>query len=69
MNYKVVPFNQSTSTSQDLQRILDENSADGWKYENHMYNDYLKPGSSGCFGIGARADQIWHVGHVVFSKA
>ena len=68
MNYKVVPFKQVKNINQELQTILSENAKDGWEYANHNYQHYLKPGTSGCFGLGAKSDQVWHVGHVVFKK-
>ena len=68
MAYKVVPFPQSKNINQELQNIIDSESLDGWKYVNHNYSHYLRPGKSGCFGLGARADEIWHVGNVVFEK-
>lgn len=68
MSYKVVPFNQTKNINQELQDILDTNSSEEWEYLNHNYHHYLRPGTSGCFGLGARADEIWHVGHVVFKK-
>lgn len=66
MKYKVVPLNQSKNPPQELQRIIDEGEAKGWKYVNHQYSHYLKPGSDGCFGIGSRPDQVWHIGMIVF---
>lgn len=68
MNYKVVPFPQTKAINNDLQSIIDIESDEGWEYINHKYEDYLEPGSSGCFGLGAKPDRVWHVGHVVFKK-
>lgn len=68
MQYKVVPFPQTKNINNDLQTIIDTQSADGWQYVNHKYEDYLRPGTDGCFGLGSRPNQIWHVGHVVFQK-
>ena len=68
MNYKVVPFNPTKNINQDLQSIINENSSSEWEYVSHKYHHYLKPGSDGCFGIGSRPDQIFHVGHVVFKR-
>lgn len=68
MKYKVVPFPQSKNINSSLQGIIDQESLDGWKYVSHKYQHYLKPGSAGCFGLGAKPDTIWHVGHVVFEK-
>lgn len=67
-NYKVVPFNPSDNVPSSLQRIIDSETANGWKYVNHQYSDKLKPGSAGCFGIGATPDSTIHVGFVVFEK-
>ena len=68
MKYKVIPFSQTKNINQELQDILDINGVDGWEYVSHNYSHYLRPGTSGCFGIGSRPDEIWHVGHVVFKK-
>jgi len=67
-NYKVVPFNPSDNVSQSLQSIIDSHSINGWEYVNHQYSDKLKPGSTGCFGLGATPDSIIHIGVVVFKK-
>ena len=67
-NYKVVPFNQSNNISVSLQSIIDREAEYGWKYVNHQYSDKLKPGSAGCFGIGATPDATIHVGFVIFQK-
>lgn len=69
MNYKVVPFPKSKNIDQALQSIIDHESSQGWEYANHKYEHYLMPGTNGCFGLGAKPDTIWHVGHVVFKKA
>ena len=68
MQYKVIPFPQSKNINQTLQTIIDTEASNGWVYVNHHYHDYLKPGTNGCFGIGAKPDTIWHVGNVVFQK-
>ena len=68
-NYKVCPFNQSNNIPRSLQGIIDNESVNGWKYINHQYSDKLKPGSAGCFGIGATPDTTIHVGFVVFEKS
>lgn len=67
-NYKVVPFNPSDNVPSSLQRIIDIEAVNGWKYVNHQYSDKLKPGSVGCFGIGATPDSTVHIGFVVFEK-
>lgn len=67
-NYKVVPFNQSDNVPSSLQRIIDSEAVDGWKYVNHQYSDKLKPGSAGCFGIGATPDSTVHIGFIIFEK-
>lgn len=69
MQFKVVPFPHSKDINGTLQHIIDQESASGWKYVNHHHHHYLKPGTSGCFGIGAKPDTIWHVGNVVFEKS
>ena len=67
-NYKVVPFNPSDNVPSSLQRIIDIEAVNGWKYVNHQYSDKLKPGSAGCFGIGATPDSTVHIGFVIFEK-
>ena len=67
-NYKVVPFNPSDNVPSSLQRIIDIEVVNGWKYVNHQYSDKLKPGSAGCFGIGATPDSTVHIGFVIFEK-
>lgn len=68
-NYKVCPFNPSNNIPNSLQKIIDSEAVNGWKYVNHQYSDKLKPGSAGCFGIGATPDTTIHVGFVVFEKS
>lgn len=68
MLYKVVPIPPSKNINQQLQSIIDSETSNGWKFESHIYGDYLQPGSAGCFGIGAKSDSIVHVGNIVFSK-
>jgi hypothetical protein len=68
MSFKVVPFRQTDNVPGDLQRIIDSESASGWKYVSHQYSDKLRPGTAGCFGIGATPDTTTHVGVVVFEK-
>lgn len=67
-NYKVVPFNPSNNVPSSLQSIINSEAVNGWKYVNHQYSDKLKPGSAGCFGIGATSDSTIHIGFVVFEK-
>lgn len=66
--YKVVPLNQTDNVPNALQNIIDSESSNGWRYVNHQYSDKLKPGSAGCFGIGATPDTTIHVGVVIFIK-
>jgi hypothetical protein len=68
MAYKVVPFGQSDNVSGELQRIIDSEAVGGYKYISHQYSDKLKPGTAGCFGIGAQPAVTVHVGFVVFEK-
>ena len=69
MEYKVVPFNPTNNAvGQELQNIIDKETTNGYKYISHEYSDKLKPGSAGCFGIGASPDVVMHVGFVVFGK-
>jgi len=68
MSYKVVPFNQTDDVSGSLQEIIDREATGGYKYVNHEYSDKLRPGTAGCFGIGAQPDSTVHVGFVVFEK-
>lgn len=67
-NYKVVPFNPSDNVPDSLQGIIDREAVNGWKYVNHQYSDKLKPGSAGCFGIGATPDSTVHIGFVIFER-
>lgn len=67
--YKVVPFNPSNNISNSLQKIIDSEAVNGWRYVNHQYSDKLKPGSAGCFGIGATSDVTIHVGFVIFERS
>jgi hypothetical protein len=67
-DYKVVPFHPSDDVPGLLQRIIDSEAINGWKYVNHQYSDKLKPGSAGCFGIGATPDSTVHIGFVIFEK-
>jgi hypothetical protein len=67
-SYKVVPFNPSDNVSDSLQRIINSETSNGWKYVNHQYSDKLQPGSAGCFGIGATPDSTVHIGFVIFEK-
>lgn len=68
MEYKVVAFPQSKNINAELQAIINREAINGWEYVNHNYSHYLRPGTEGCFGFGARADEVWHVGNVIFSK-
>ncbi len=68
MRYKVVPFNQYQDVPGSLQNIIDEASANGYRYVNHQYSDKLRPGTAGCFGIGATPDTTIHIGFVIFEK-
>jgi hypothetical protein len=68
MSYKVVPFERNHDVSNALQTIINAESKNGFKYVNHEYSDKLNPGTSGCFGIGAKPDTVNHVGFVVFEK-
>ncbi len=69
MNYKVVPFNQSDNPGASLQGIINAESTNGYRYVGHQYSDKLRPGSAGCFGLGATPTTTIHVGFVVFEKA
>lgn len=68
MAYRVVPIPASNDVSKKLQEIIDFETQDGWKYVNHNYHHYLRPGNPGCFGFNAKPDAILHVGLVVFEK-
>jgi len=67
--YKVVPFNPSNNISNSLQKIIDSESVNGWRYVNHQYSDKLQPGSSGCFGFGDTPATTIHVGFVIFERS
>ena len=69
MSYKVVPFNPSDNPAASLQSIINAESANGYRYVSHQYSDKLKPGSVGCFGIGASPPVTIHIGFVVFEKS
>lgn len=69
MNYKVISFNQVKNPSNELEKIIDRETVDGYRYISHQYSDKLKPGSAGCFGIGATPNQTIHIGFVVFEKS
>jgi len=68
MAYKVVPFSHTDNASGELQRIIDSEAGSGYKYVNHEYSDKLRPGTAGCFGIGAEPSTTVHVGFVIFEK-
>lgn len=68
MAYKVVPFNQSKDVSGELLKIISNEAVGGYHYVNHQYSDKLKPGTSGCFGIGAEPTTTIHIGFVLFEK-
>jgi len=68
MAYKVVPFNRTDNVSSELQTIIDSEAVGGYKYINHQYSDKLRPGTAGCFGIGAEPSTTVHIGFVVFEK-
>jgi hypothetical protein len=69
MSYKIVPFNPSDNPADALQRIINPEATNGYRYAGHQYSDKLTPGSNGCFGFGARPPGTIHVGFVVFEKA
>jgi hypothetical protein len=68
MSYKVVPFNQANDVSGELLKIISSEAVGGYRYVNHQYSDKLKPGTSGCFGIGAEPTSTIHIGFVLFEK-
>ena len=68
MSYKVVPFQRKDNVASELQRIIDSEAVGGYRYVNHQYSDKLKPGDTGCFGIGAQPATTVHIGLVVFEK-
>lgn len=68
MDYKVVPFPQTDNPAGQLQNIIDAEAVGGYEYVGHEYSDKLRPGGSGCFGIGASPATTTHVGFVVFEK-
>jgi len=68
MTYKVVPFNQSDNPGGAIQGIINIESTTGYRYVGHQYSDKLRPGTAGCFGIGAEPTTTIHVGFVIFEK-
>lgn len=68
MDYKVVPFDQTDNVSSSLQNIINSQTENGYEYVSHEYSDKIRPGTNGCFGIGARPDSTTHIGFVVFKN-
>ena len=68
MPYKIVPFPPSNDPGSTLQQIISTETVNGYRYVSHQYCDKLTPGSSGCFGFGAKPPGTVHVGFVVFTK-
>lgn len=68
MKYKVVQFPSNEDVVGQLQSIIDQETANGYNYISHEYSDKLRPGTSGCFGLGAKPDTVKHIGFIVFQK-
>lgn len=75
MNYKVVPFRATISSSGTLndaanqvQAIIEENSSQGWEFVSCGNIDTTVQGSAGCFGIGAKPAENTSVLVLVFKK-
>ncbi|NVK64164.1 MAG: hypothetical protein HWE22_06225 [Flavobacteriales bacterium] len=68
MKYKIVDFPPCANAKTELKSIIDREAVDGYEYAGHQYSDKMQPGSSGCFGIGARPATTVHIGMVVFKK-
>ncbi len=86
MEYSVVPFLANIQIDDDtavvasqLARLINEKAAGGWKYVRMesvetIINDPGKPGSSGCFGLGAEpgippSQKVTRFDLVVFEKS
>lgn len=76
MKYKVVPFvasiDHNTGTSdhvaQQLEKLINENVADGWVYVRlESVSTFVSP-DEGCFGFGSKPDYTTSRQMVVFSK-
>lgn len=68
MEYKIVDFPLCQNPKEGLKTIINRETTGGFEYAGHQYSDKLVPGTSGCFGIGAKAAYTMHVGLVVFKK-
>jgi hypothetical protein len=75
MNYKVVPFmahitrEQTTAhVAEQLQKLISENSKDGWEYLRlEVVETEIAP-VSGCFGLGDKPGYTTVFRMVVFRK-
>ncbi|MCB0387773.1 MAG: hypothetical protein KDD23_03335 [Winogradskyella sp.] len=75
MNTKVVAFNPVIKTkhsankvAEDMEKAINEQVAEGWKFYNFYTSETLISGSNGCFGIGAKPDILINLGFLVFTK-
>lgn len=75
MAYKVIAFDPGVGrsdsvgdTASSLQSLIGKESEDGWEFVELANHSTVVPGSSGCFGIGARAPYTKTVSAAVFRK-
>ena len=75
MEFKVVPFvakinqNQTTTAVADqLQALINEQSASGWEYVRMESVDTFVAPDAGCFGFGAKPGYNTSFSMVVFKK-
>lgn len=75
MTTKVLPFNpiikgkqSSNSVAQEMEEMINNQVADGWKFHNFYTSETVVAGSNGCFGIGAKATVVINLGFLVFHK-
>ena len=67
--FKVVDFKVTKTPGEELKKIIQNEEHNGsYKYLTHQYSDKMYPGTSGCFGIGAKPPSTDHVGFVIFRK-
>lgn len=75
MNYKVKPFvakvgsnGNSANVADQVQSFIDQETSDGWEFVSCGNIDTQIAGSSGCFGIGAKAGGSASIMVMVFKK-
>ena len=75
MQYRVMPFVASLSSkegssaaAQQLERLCNEQTAQGWEFMGLETVETFIAGSSGCFGIGATPSVSTSFSMAVFRK-